>query len=168
MTRKPLWLFMLSIILIVGAQSSYACTCDGSSMMMKLQLIEGRFNTPSKGWLDGYSGAVFTGQVVNIKKVKFKLSTGDIWHNYQVTFKVDRYWKDIDSSDVIVYTGVGGGDCGIRFRKGESYIVFAEMIEGRLQTGICTLTSQYRYAANIIRGLDLGAGRQPVIKSTIP
>ena len=166
--KKILWLFVLIILLSVGAQSSYACFCSSITQMMQLQLLQGRLDAPYKNWIDRYSGVIFTGQVVNIKKVKVKLSTGDTWHNYQVTFKVDRYWRGGDSPEVVVFTGVGGGDCGIRFRKGESYIVFAEMIEGRLRTGICTFTAGTRYAANIIKGLDLGEGRQPTMQSTTP
>ena len=159
--KRMLWLVVLIIFLSVGAQRSYACVCSGTSTMLKLQLTEGRFNISAEGWLDSYQGVIFLGQVVNIKKVKVKLSGGDTWHNYQVTFKVDRYWKGSDSSEAIVLTSVGGGDCGFRFRKGESYIVFADMIGNRLRTGICDLTAESRYAANFIKGLKLGDGKQP-------
>ena len=126
--------------------------------------MEGKRVT-DKAWLDDYSGVVFSGQVIKIKKVKVKLPRGYDWQNYRVTFKVDRYWKGINSSEVVVFTGAGGGDCGIRFRKGESYIVFANLFEDRLQTGICSYTAGSRYAENIIKGLNLGEGRYPAQKS---
>jgi hypothetical protein len=85
-----------------------------------------------------------------------------------VTFKVDRYWKGTDSSEVIVFTGAGGGDCGIRFRKGDSYIVFAEMLEDKWRTGICSLTAESRYAERIINGLNLGEGKHPALKDVKP
>lgn len=123
--------------------------------------MEGKLVT-DKAWLDDYDGVVFSGQVVKIKKVKVKLATGDDWYNYQVTFKVDRFWKGTDSSEVVVYTGVGGGDCGFRFHKGESYIVFGNVFENRLHTGICSYTADSRYVENIIKGLNPGeAGMSP-------
>ena len=164
--RKILWAFLVIIFLSAGT-SSYACTCGGSTMIMKLQLMEGKLlNITDKAWLDEYPGVIFTGQVLKRKKVNVKLSGGVDWRYYQVTFKVDKYWKGSDSPEVVVFTGVGGGSCGIRFSKGESYIVFAEMIENRLETGICTFTADSRYIENIIKGLNLGDGRSPKTKST--
>ena len=79
---------------------------------------------------------------------------------------MDRYWKGSDSPEVIVFTGLGrGGDCGIRFRKGDTYIVFAQMIEDRLQTGICSWTAEGRFAENMIKGLNLGNGKSPTTQS---
>jgi hypothetical protein len=162
--KKILWVFLPVILLTVGAKSSYACMCSTSLTLTKIGLLEGKLFT-DKAFLDDYDGVVFTGQVIKIKKVKVKLSSGDDWHNYRVTFKVDRYWKGIDSSEVVVFTGAGGGDCGIGFRKGDGYIVFGKMFENRLYTGICTYTADSRYAENIIKGLNLGEGKYPVQKS---
>lgn len=161
--RKLLWVFLPIILLGAGAKSSYACLCSFSLMSNKLLLLEGKLN--HKAYLDNYDGVIFTGQVIKIKKVRVKLSSGDEWHNYRVTFKVDRYWKGSDNSEVVVFTGVGGGDCGIRFRNRESYIVFAHTFEDKLHTGICTFTADSRYVANIIKGLNLGEGRHPTQKA---
>ena len=127
---------------------------------MNRQLREGKLDAPYKGWLSSYSGAIFTGQVVSVKKVKVE-RFGATWPRYKVKLQVDRYWQGVDSSETVIFTGVGGGDCGIRFRKGESWIVFAEMSENRLETGGCSFTAESRYVANIIKALELGAGKQP-------
>ncbi len=40
-----------------------------------------------------------------------------------------------------IQTGLGGGDCGYPFRRGETYLVYARRLpEGTLETGICTRT----------------------------
>ncbi len=136
-------------------------------MMRKVLLMEGKINSTDthRTWLDEYPGAVFTGQVTKIEKVSVKLSGGDDLQKYKVTFAVDRYWKGTDNSQTIVFTGVGGGSCGIRFRKGESYIVFAQMIDDRLQTGICSFTAEGRFAENMIKGLNMGDGRRPTLET---
>lgn len=38
----------------------------------------------------------------------------------------DSYKGNISSDTVIIYTGIGGGDCGVRFKTGERYIVYGE------------------------------------------
>ena len=164
--RKILWVFLPIILLGVGTNSTFACTC-GSTLITKVKLMEGKIDGTGadRAWIDEYPGVIFAGQVIKIKKVQIKLPSSDYWPNHKVTFKVDRYWKG-DSPEVIVFTGVGGGSCGFRFRKKQSYIVFAQMIENRLQTGICDFTSESHYAENIIKGLNLGDGRFAKTEST--
>lgn len=38
----------------------------------------------------------------------------------------DIYKGEITNDTLTIYTGLGGGDCGIRFKIGEKYIVYAE------------------------------------------
>lgn len=158
-------MFMLLLFLCFfsnAAQNTYACSCSARSMNMKLQLsLGGQLSAENKVWFEQYSGIVFNGQVTKIKRVKVKYY-GDATSEYQVTFKVDRYWRGSVGSEVVVYTGVGNGDCGFGFRKGEGYIVFAEMLDNRLKTGGCSLTAGAKYEANILKGLELGEGEEPL------
>jgi TonB family protein len=44
-------------------------------------------------------------------------------------FLVQEFYKgNIASDTVIIYTGIGGGDCGVRFKTGEQYIVYGESV----------------------------------------
>lgn len=46
----------------------------------------------------------------------------------RVSFRVlvtSRYKGKIQSDTVTIITGFGGGDCGVRFKVGESYIIYA-------------------------------------------
>jgi hypothetical protein len=39
---------------------------------------------------------------------------------------------------VIIYTGVGGGDCGVPYVKGNQYFFSASRLNGLLGTTICS------------------------------
>lgn len=41
-------------------------------------------------------------------------------------FVHDIYKGKISKDTIVIYTGIGGGDCGIRFKIGEKYIVYGE------------------------------------------
>ena len=62
-----------------------------------------------------------------------------------VTFTVARMFKGPMHSEVVVKTGFGGGDCGIAFEVGRSYLVYTYANE-ELETGICTRTSKLENA----------------------
>jgi protocatechuate 3,4-dioxygenase beta subunit len=59
-----------------------------------------------------------------------------------VRLTVDQPIRGMQSADVEVITGWGGGDCGYGFKLGQRYLVYAYREEGgkRLSTGICTRT----------------------------
>jgi hypothetical protein len=149
----------VSLFPCVCLGTAQACSCGAQLQMLKLKLSQGSVDPVYQDFATYYDGTIFVGRVIQRKKLRRR----DVnWYEYQVTFKVDRYWKGADSSEIVVFTGIGiGGDCGIRFRKGEDYIVFAEPLKGRLQTSICSLTLEARYAPNVVKGLYLGEGKVP-------
>jgi len=59
----------------------------------------------------------------------------------QVKFDVSRSYKGADRKDLVLTTGIGGGDCGFEFRIGQQYLVYAYADKpGDLSTGICSGT----------------------------
>jgi 5-hydroxyisourate hydrolase-like protein (transthyretin family) len=53
-----------------------------------------------------------------------------------------------DQKDIVVETGLGGGDCGYGFRRGRDYIVYAQKKrEGGFSTDICSPTRPLEDAA---------------------
>jgi hypothetical protein len=54
-----------------------------------------------------------------------------------------------------LFTGMGGGDCGVSFESGEQYLVFAFQDEktGRWRTTICSGTKETLYANEDVRTL---------------
>ncbi|HET6892879.1 MAG TPA: hypothetical protein VFH31_17370 [Pyrinomonadaceae bacterium] len=168
-----LWILML---LFGNASNVWACMCSGHARLLQWELSQGKIDPRYRDWLKYYPGIVFVGRVMQKKKVNMKVFSSD-WYNYRITFKVERYWKGTDTSElegywketnteIVLFTGIGGGDCGFPFRKRESYIVFAKALDGRLQTNICSLTRGARYAPNVINGLYLGEGKVPT-ESTV-
>jgi hypothetical protein len=54
-----------------------------------------------------------------------------------VKFRVEKYWKGVLTTEMIVVTGRGGGDCGYRFEVGARYLIFAYGGDTKLETNIC-------------------------------
>jgi hypothetical protein len=62
---------------------------------------------------------------------------------------------------VRVKTGMGGGDCGYRFKIGEKYLIDASKNIDVLLTGICSLTAPVEQSQVELRALrDIAAGRR--------
>jgi hypothetical protein len=97
--------------------------------------------------------AVFVGRVVNITKVEDGQEPGHAFlRSRRVTLEViekfrgDSLLGSRDGASVVeVFSGQGGGDCGIAFKKGEDYLVFASASKSEptlLQTGLCDRTRE--------------------------
>jgi hypothetical protein len=107
MSRSILVYLILSSCLIAIALS---CSCQGVT-------VENSFEN---------ARAVFSGKVTRITP------SGD---DFIVKFAVKDVWKGdrIDS----VRTNKSDGMCGVGFKKGKEYVVFATQYEGKYSTGIC-------------------------------
>ena len=83
--------------------------------------------------------------------------TNGLWGN-AVTFSVHQSWKGISATEVTVYTGSGGGDCGYSFTPGSDYLVYGYSMDGtsgsELGTGICTRTAELSYATEDLTYLN--------------
>ncbi len=61
----------------------------------------------------------------------------------QVTFRIAEPFNGLDPKrqEIVIETGLGGGDCGYPFTRGRDYIVYASKDpNGALSTGICSPT----------------------------
>jgi len=100
------------------------------------------------------SGAVFLGRIValSIETVSLEDTTAE---RMVATFEVERRWKGPKGSKVTVWTcgdQVSFCTCGVAFKLGERYLVFAE---GQpLSTASCNRTRVAAEAAAIIGELD--------------
>ena len=73
--------------------------------------------------------------------------------------KVLRSWKGVDTEKVTVYTGQGGGDCGMPLARGDHYLFYAYEWQNSLSVGICSRTAPIKSASSDLKFL---AG-QPVL-----
>lgn len=151
--RLLICLALLAIPFVLPSPAS-ACSC-----MMP--------GTPAEAFRD--YAAVFSGTVTGISGtyspvvalldqilIRLNLSptyyyTNGFWGN-AVTFSVNQSWKGVTATEVVVYTGSGGGDCGYSFDPGYDYVVYAYPVDGTsgsgLGTGICTRTTEMSYASD--------------------
>ena len=57
-----------------------------------------------------------------------------------------------DQKEIVIETGLGGGDCGYDFRRGSDYIVYASKKPGGgLSASICTPTRLVENAAEDLK-----------------
>ena len=109
------------------------------------------------------SAAVFVGTVVSSKNAK---STGQYdFNSREVKFSVEEAFKGLSSTEVSVFTGWGGGDCGYPFQIGQQYLIYAYKDEktGRFGTSICSRTRQLSEAKDdlaYLRGLSQASSGQ--------
>ena len=93
----------------------------------------------------------------------------------KVTFKVENSWKGTLPTEVILFTGRGGGDCGYRFLVGQDYLVYAYGKDlDHLSTNICQRTAPFspnsddlKILGQPVRGKVARLGsRNPTTRST--
>jgi hypothetical protein len=65
-----------------------------------------------------HSDTVFVGRVLEVEASKANTKA--------VRFEVSEIWKGAEEAQIIIYTGSGGGDCGISFTEGTEYLVYAQ------------------------------------------
>jgi hypothetical protein len=90
----------------------------------------------------------------------------------RVRLRVQETFAGDLSDRVELFTGMGGGDCGIPFEIGRTYLVFAhqDRQQGRWLSGICSGTSELRYAeqdARTLRALKKGIAISPRIYGVV-
>jgi hypothetical protein len=101
--------------------------------------------------------AVFSGEVVSIDPVD-----DDPGEQYiAATFAVDRAWKGVESSPVIVETHQDEGVCGFPFEVGETYIVYAHSNGSPLTTALYHRTQLLERAGEDLDALGEGTEIAP-------
>ncbi|MCW8897355.1 MAG: hypothetical protein OQJ96_08055 [Flavobacteriales bacterium] len=160
---------MIRIVTILGilffdltSQKATACSCVGEST------VKGEYKS---------ADIVVTGQIISIEtewfidstRIKEMIELGfsadsldkklTNYYLKKVLVKVDNIYKGNTTTDTLtIYTGMGGGDCGFRFKEGQSYVIYGdiksyfgdfnkeqEFPKGQdlYWTNICTRTQEY-------------------------
>jgi LPXTG-motif cell wall-anchored protein len=125
-------LIILGVLILADFQPVSACSC----------VMPG---PPNEAF--GRADAVFRGEVQSISGGSGLLSgllslvgLGRGGPERQILMSVTDSWKGIDTTEIVVRTGFGGGDCGYPFRVGTSYLIYGYENNGRLLTNICSRT----------------------------
>ncbi|MBP1932757.1 hypothetical protein [Ammoniphilus resinae] len=137
--------FVFSLMSVSIPSVGYACSC-ASKPAVQEELEK--------------SAVVFGGKVIDIReKSQFNPKK-------TVLFEVSTAWKGGASTQMLITTGLGGGDCGFDFEKGKEYLVYANessMYGGKdLVTTICDRTTELVSAQEDLT--ILGEGKVPTEK----
>lgn len=123
------------LALVFAADAAAACSC----------VVAGPPPTASQ-LLHG-SHAVFTATVLGVEELKVPAGgNGSFSRIRAVALELHQAWRGLAHPNAIIFTGLGGGDCGYPFEVGKSYLVFASHaasgaeVPGALYTSICTAT----------------------------
>lgn len=138
---KSLIFFLPLIVLLnVNADTARACSCE--SPKSPAQELE-------------RAAAVFAGKVVEIMSHK---QTADPFLTIEVVFNVETIWKGAGDKTVSVFTSAHSDNCGYRFKRGRTYLVYAyRHLGGQVSTSICSRTRRLKNAHEDLK--ELGTGR---------
>ncbi|MFX3634717.1 MAG: hypothetical protein ACE3L7_23025 [Candidatus Pristimantibacillus sp.] len=77
----------------------------------------------------------------------------------EVSFEVNQVWKGHVTPKLTVYTSQDEASCGVEFKQGNEYLVYAYASEGKLKSGLCSGTTLLTNASNDL--VILGGGSIP-------
>ena len=141
--KRGLLLVAFVCCFLVLPSSVLACSCALPTGSVRQQVEKARKD----------SRAIFSGTVIEVTPVvPYRLGVG-----FSVKFRVDRSWKGRISEEIAIFTGSGGGDCGLSFDIGDRYLVYAfGTSDASLSTGICQRTRPIGAGAGDIKILGPG------------
>jgi hypothetical protein len=121
---------LLPLLILLAPARADACSCVGG-----LPICQTFWE----------ADAVFAGEVLSIDPVPDGADPG--FSRKRVRFQVQEVWRGGVEGVVEIRTGAGGGDCGYRFERGGTYLVYAHGNGGTLSTSICTRTKKLAMAS---------------------
>ena len=148
------WLIRVAVVtatsLLACPDLASACICPG-------------YRLPSspveyRQWLANSDGVVFRGTVVSVRTVPTFAGREASAQTAEYTFKVERVWKGVTTSEVVIRTNSEASMCGIPFVRGKAYLIAADA--PRQTIGLCSIG--YELARNEKDFLSaLGEGSPP-------
>ena len=152
------WKWILGLFLFITEQG-FCCTCFGESdtessykksgFVAVIEVLDSDYEI----FLDTLKAKEFFGVDVDLTSTQTKRWFQRQFGNY--TVRVNSLYKgDLKSDTLKIYTGVGGGDCGFKFKLDEKYVVYGRAWEeadpyikstneNYIWTDICTRTMIY-------------------------
>lgn len=118
---------LLLVWLILGAENTLACSCIAPD--------------PDKSLTQQVRDAVKDSDIVFSARVLSITELPEEGHN-KIKLRLTKTWKGRLTRTVTVTTGLGSGDCGYRFEKGKTYLIYAYRSEKkRFSTNSCSRTA---------------------------
>lgn len=133
---------ILTVLVLVAAswQPTFACSC-----IMPPPPLDALAS----------SDAVFSGRVTG----QFDANLGPMVSSadpVRYTFEVKQVWKGAANPSIVVSSARDGASCGYTFEQGREYLVYANTLEGGLETSLCSRTAQLAQAQDDLAALGEG------------
>ena len=103
--------------------------------------------------------AVFEGRVASIARDDARI---------RVTLEVQRAWKGLDTPTIVVTTAENSAACGFNFAEGESYLLYADEVEGELMVSICSRSREIAGATEDLEVLGAASYQPDAFPSPSP
>ncbi|MGB0386109.1 MAG: hypothetical protein ACPGWR_14980 [Ardenticatenaceae bacterium] len=72
-----------------------------------------------------------------------------------IEFDVETSWRGVETTQITVRTGWGGGDCGYNFQQSKQYLVYAhQSSDGAFHTSFCSRTAPLASATEELNQLQ--------------
>ena len=141
-------------LFVVTPSTSYACSCVNLTPTEQFEKAE----------------SVFVGTVKDIKNRHggFFPTNHPMSYSDANVFEVEKSWKGNPPSQLIVYDNGHEESCGVDFKVGESYLVYAKIDTEKkdiLLTSFCDGTTEASKATEVLT--QLGAGTKPSVITEI-
>jgi hypothetical protein len=139
--------------MILASVAAHACECSAS------RPASCRWGQPG--------GIAFLGTVVNIENPAREDDQGHMHDDgsgvAHYRFRIDERFFGVNSGEIDIYSGRGGGDCSYHFKPGEQYLVVPyKQTDGRLFATYCNETRVYRTDNPLITLLRTMRDHKPV------
>ena len=112
------------LALLVAPEPAHACSC--------VQV------PPAQAMAE--HDAVFEGRVLSVEPAS------DPSQVMTATLEVVQHWKGVETEQVTVSTAAMESVCGVSFEVGTSWLVYADVENGALRTGLCSRTRRIEEA----------------------
>ena len=131
---------LIILLLLCSSSSIYSCSCIGKSKL-KIATLQ--------------TDAILTGKIISKEIFEIRLDSFSQLTISQAKYQVlisERLKGSIYRDTIEIITGIGNGDCGVKFNTGEKYLLYLtfkdEIIRGEkvpyyLTTNVCTRTKMY-------------------------
>ena len=165
--------FLLMLLAGFQPRQAFACSCAGpvtpdEAFNITSSIFEGKVTKTDRG--TGIGAANFALAMlwdIPIIGPWIESRSGSMILAGQTKMQVDvlRSWKGVETKQVTVYTGMGGGDCGMPLSPGDHYLFYAHEWQENLSIGICNRTQRMSSASEDMQFL---AGKSTLTLSSVP
>ena len=136
---------VFSLILFVDLVDACSCISDVS--------VEEAFQQ---------SDVIFIGKVIKIDKPLLTISSSD---PMDIQFTLSKSYKGDLEEIIQVQTALDSSSCGFPFSENTDYLVYANLVNGKYQTGLCSRNTDLENAQEDLIVLDNLGTRKPTVKN---